>query len=64
MKWTDTDTIAVALAQDHPKIDPRYVRFADLQRWVTELQGFDDDPERSGEQVLQAIQMAWIDAIT
>jgi FeS assembly protein IscX len=35
------------------------VRFADLHRWVRELEGFDDDPAASGEPVLEAIQMAW-----
>ncbi len=64
MKWTDAETIAAALAQDHPQVNPRYVRFSDLQRWVMELQGFDDDPSHSGEEVLQAIQMAWLDAVT
>jgi len=35
--------------------------FTDLHRWVTELPGFDDDPKRGGEKVLEAIQMVWID---
>jgi FeS assembly protein IscX len=26
-----------------------------------ELEGFDDDPNRSGEKILEAIQAAWID---
>jgi FeS assembly protein IscX len=26
-----------------------------------ELPDFDDDPEHSGEKILEAIQMAWID---
>jgi FeS assembly protein IscX len=37
------------------------VRFTDLHRWVMELDGFDDDPKRSGEKILEAIQMAWLD---
>jgi FeS assembly protein IscX len=28
---------------------------------VLELPGFDDDPKRSGEKILEAIQAAWID---
>jgi FeS assembly protein IscX len=60
MKWTDTYDIAVALADAHPEIDPQAVRFTDLHRWVCELKGFDDDPARSGEKILEAIQMAWI----
>jgi FeS assembly protein IscX len=61
MKWTDTRDIAIALAETHPDVDPRTVRFTDLHRWVMELPGFDDDAKRSGEKILEAIQAAWID---
>jgi FeS assembly protein IscX len=61
MKWTDTLEIAMALADLHPEVDPQTVRFTDLHRWVTELPDFDDDPARSGEKILEAIQMAWIE---
>lgn len=61
MKWTDTRDIAIALAEKYPDLDPQYVRFTDLHRWVTELDGFDDDPSRSNEKILEAIQMTWID---
>jgi len=61
MKWTDTREIAIALAEAHPGIDPERVLFTDLHRLVVELPGFDDDPKRGGEKVLEAIQMAWID---
>jgi FeS assembly protein IscX len=61
MKWTDTREIALALADAHPGIDPARVLFVDLRQWVLELPGFDDDPKRSGEKILEAIQAAWID---
>lgn len=61
MKWTDTQDIAIALTEARPDVDPRTVRFTDLHRWVQELPDFDDDPNRSGEKILEAIQMAWID---
>lgn len=61
MKWTDTQDIAIALAEKHADVDPRTIRFTDLHRWVRELPGFDDDPERSNEKILETIQMAWID---
>lgn len=61
MKWTDTLDIAIALFEAHPDIDPKTVRFTDLHRWVCELDGFGDDPNRSGEKILEAIQAAWID---
>ena len=61
MKWTDTQDIAIALADAHPDIDPRAIRFTDLHRWVCALDDFDDDPKRGGEKILEAIQAAWID---
>lgn len=61
MKWTDSLDIAIELAEAHPEIDPRTIRFTDLHRWVMELPEFDDEPEHSGEKILEAIQMAWID---
>jgi len=63
MKWTDTLDIAIELYEKLPEMDPRYVRFTDLHRWVTELEGFADDPDKSNEKILEAIQMAWIDEI-
>ena len=61
MKWTDVQEIAIALYDTHPDVDPKTVRFTDLHKWVMALPGFDDDPNRSGEKILEAIQMAWID---
>ena len=61
MKWTDTLDIAIALTDKFPDVDPLKVRFTDLHQWVCELEQFDDDPQRSGEKILEAIQMAWID---
>jgi FeS assembly protein IscX len=61
MKWTDTLDIAIALAEKFPDTDPRSIRFTDLHKWVVGLEGFDDDPHRSGEKILEAIQMAWIE---
>lgn len=61
LKWTDTLDIAIELDETHPDVDPQYIRFTDLHRWVTELEGFSDDPERSNEKILEAIQMTWIE---
>lgn len=61
LKWLDTQEIAIELDESHPEVDPQTVRFTDLQQWVLELKGFDDDPGHSGEKILEAIQMAWID---
>ena len=61
MKWTDSREIALALAEKFPGIDPNRINFVDLREWVLALDGFNDDPKRSGEKVLEAIQMAWIE---
>ena len=60
LKWTDVGQIAIELADRHPDVDPRTIRFTDLHRWVCELDDFADDPNRSGEKILEAIQQAWI----
>lgn len=61
MKWVDVQDIAIELYEQHPDVDPRYINFVVLHRMVTELEGFDDDPQRSGEKILEAIQAAWIE---
>ena len=61
MKWTDTQEIAIALAEKYPDKDPKSVNFVDLYNWIVALPGFGDDPKRCGEKILEAIQMAWIE---
>ena len=61
MKWTDIQQIAEALYDKHPEIDPAHINFVELHNKVVELEGFDDDHQRGGEKVLEAIQQAWID---
>ena len=61
LKWTDSLEIAIQLDEAHPDVDPQYVNFVDLREWVLELDEFDDDPHHSGERILEAIQMAWIE---
>ena len=61
LKWTDILDIAIELDETHPEVDPQHVNFVDLRNWVLALPEFDDDPERSGEKILEAIQMAWIE---
>ena len=60
LRWTDVQSIAIELAEKHPDVDPLTVRFTDLHNWVVDLDDFDDDPKRSGEKILEAIQQAWI----
>tara|TARA_B100001750_G_C15401285_1_gene542757 strand:- start:89 stop:286 length:198 start_codon:yes stop_codon:yes gene_type:complete len=61
LKWTDSLEIALALDEKYPEIDPISIRFTDLHKWICELNNFDDDPEKSNEKILEAIQMAWIE---
>ncbi|MBA3695813.1 MAG: Fe-S cluster assembly protein IscX [Methylotenera sp.] len=61
MKWIDSLAIAESLYDKHPEIDPKTIRFTDLHEWVLGLDDFDDDPNKSGEKILEAIQLAWID---
>jgi FeS assembly protein IscX len=57
--WTDSEEIGIQLQEKFPEIDPLTVRFTDLLKMVTELEGFADDPAKSNESKLEAVQMAW-----
>jgi len=61
LKWIDSLEIAIALDDAHPDVDPKVIRFTDLHEWVMALEEFDDQAEHSGEKILEAIQMAWIE---
>lgn len=61
MKWTDVYDIAIALEEEYPDADVRFIRFTDLWQKVQALPEFSDDPKRSNEKILEAIQMAWLD---
>ena len=61
LKWVDSLDIAIELDETHAETDPKYVNFVDLRQWVLELDDFDDDPEHSGERILEAIQLAWME---
>ena len=60
MKWRDVTDIAIELEEKYPKADNINLRFTDLHKWVTSLEEFNDDPEKSNEKILEAIQMVWI----
>lgn len=60
LRWTDVQEIALELEDAHPDTDVVNLRFTDLHRWVRELPGFSDEPNKSNEKILEAIQMAWL----
>ena len=57
--WTDAEEIGIQLQEKYPDLDPFTVRFTDLHKYVTQLEGFADDATKSNEPRLEAIQMAW-----
>lgn len=59
LTWTDSEDIGLSLFEAHPDIDPLTVRFTDLHKYVLALPDFGDDPAKSNEGKLEAIQMAW-----
>lgn len=61
IKWSDTQIIAEELYDNYPDVDPQWVRYTDMHGWICGLEGFSDDPEKSNEKILEAIQMAWIE---
>ncbi|MDH5633830.1 MAG: Fe-S cluster assembly protein IscX [Gammaproteobacteria bacterium] len=63
LKWTDSREIAIELCEAHPDVNPMTVRFTELRDWVMALDDFDDDPNHTGEKILEAIQMMWLEEI-
>jgi len=61
VKWTDSLEVAIALDEKFPDVDPLQIGFVDLHKRVCGLEEFDDEPDHSGERILEAIQMAWIE---
>jgi FeS assembly protein IscX len=61
LTWDHTEDIALSLAEKFPDLDPTHIRYTDLHKWITELDDFGDDPARSSEGKLEAIQMAWLE---
>jgi FeS assembly protein IscX len=59
LTWHDAEDIAIRLVEEHPDTDPLTVRFTDMHAWIVALPGFNDDPKKSNEKILEAIQMAW-----
>jgi FeS assembly protein IscX len=57
--WDNAEEIGIQLSEKFPELDPLTVRFTDLHKWVTQLEGFTGDPKQSNEGKLEAIQMAW-----
>ena len=61
MLWTDVNDIAIELNEQHPDVDPTFILFTDLRKLVLSLEKFSDDPEKTNEKILEAIQMLWIE---
>ncbi len=61
LTWQDTEEIAIQLLEQHPDTDPVTVRFTEMHGWITALPEFRDDPKKSNEKILEAIQMAWLE---
>jgi len=61
LKWIDIQEIVGELDEKYPDVDPLRVNFKELYDWILALENFDDDPNRCGERILEAVQQAWID---
>ena len=59
LSWNDAEDIAIRLVEEHPDTDPLSFRFTDMHAWILALPDFKDDPKKSNEKILEAIQMAW-----
>lgn len=61
LTWDMAEDLGIELSEKYPDLEPLTVRFTDLHKYVIALRGFTDDPAKSTEGKLEAIQMAWYD---
>ncbi|HEU5021246.1 MAG TPA: Fe-S cluster assembly protein IscX [Bryobacteraceae bacterium] len=61
LTWDQIEDIAYELYELQPDVDPLTVRYTDMHKWIIELPDFADDPAKSTEGKLEAIQMAWLE---
>ena len=61
LRWTDVHDIAIELEDAHPEADVVNLRFTDLWKGVQALPDFADDPNKSNEKILEAIQAVWLE---
>lgn len=61
LKWTDSQQIAERLYDENPELDPLTISFVKMHEMICSLDGFDDDPEKSNEKILEGILQNWLD---
>ena len=61
MKWIEIQELVYCLIDKYPDQDPKALLFTDLMNMVCSLEEFDDDREKCGERILEAIQSLWIE---
>ena len=60
LHWSDVQRIAEELYDADPDLDPLTLSFVKLHDMVVNLPDFADDPQKSNEQILEAILQAWL----
>ena len=60
LHWSDVQRIAEELYDAGPDLDPLTLSCVKLHDMVVKLPDFADDPQKSNEQILEAILQAWL----
>lgn len=60
LHWSDVQRIAEELYDADPDLDPLTLSFVKLHDMEVKLPDFADDPQKSNEQILEAILQAWL----
>ncbi len=61
LTWNDARAIGETLYEEHEDVDPLSISFVQLHKWICALPDFDDDPKKSSEKHLEAVQMIWLE---
>ena len=59
LNWNDFRELGEMLFEKYDTLNPLSVRFADMHKWILDLEGFEGKADESNEKALEAVQMAW-----
>ncbi len=61
ISWDDSYAIALILKEKYPDVHLDQVSLGMVQRWVMDLDEFEDDPEMANDAILTAIIQEWFE---
>ena len=61
LTWSDYRELGEMLFEKYDTLNPLTVRYADMHKWIMDLENFEGKSDGSNEKYLEAIQMSWLE---